>query len=107
MGKRRSKPQRRRKPPAPVDGYSVLCGADGCVWRPGDAAADVAAIDKDRARFAALPGLVSYVRPPEPGELRAMIPPGCDLVAVEVYQIKPGVRIRRPSFRTLEPFEIH
>lgn len=106
MGKA-SRTKRERKALAEVGGFSVLCGPDVLDWQPEDGPAEVAAIDQDRARFAAQPGLARFVRPPEPGEMRAMIPPGCDLVAVEVCQIKPGVRLRRPRFRILDPFEIH
>jgi hypothetical protein len=106
MGKA-SRSKRQRKARAAGGGFSVVFGADGADWRPEDAVADAAANAQDRARFAALPGVVGYLRPPEPGELRATIPPGCDLAAVEVRQIAPGVRVRLPHFRALDPEEIN
>lgn len=105
MGKASNR-KRQRKTGATVGGFSLLSpGAP--LPTPEDAAADVAAIALDRARFAACPDLTRYRRLPEPGEMRQTIPPGYDLIAVDVIRMSPGVRIRRPVFRRLVPSEIN
>ena len=106
MGKA-SRTKRRRKARAAGGGFSVVFGGDGLDWRAEDGPADVAANAKDRALFAANPTLAAVIRAPEPGELRATIPPDCDLLAVEVRQVAPGVRVRLPHFRPLDPGEIN
>lgn len=101
------KPGRRaKKLRRPIEGRSIIFG-EAITPSPSDAAADLAAVESDRRRFEGLPALVSFLRPPLPGELRYTIPPGYDLAAVDVQQVRPGVRVRRPIFRRLDPSEIN
>jgi hypothetical protein len=83
----------------------VSGGAQSAIT-PADRSADLAAIARDRAFFDR-EGATSYRREPEPGELRYLIPAGGDLVAVDVTEIRPGVRLRLPVFRILAAFEIN
>lgn len=105
MGKASNR-KRVRKDGAKIEGYSLI-GPGVTPYTAEDGAADLIAIEKDRAQFRAAPWLVSYERAPEPGELRAAIPPGCDLVSVHVVKVLPGVRHRIPIFRSLGKHEVN
>lgn len=107
MGKASNRKRiRRGQASPPIDGCSIF-GPDIPPYTAADADADVVAIENDRSRFAASPSLASYRREPEPGEMRAAIPHGCDLIAVEVFQIAPGYRLRVPMFRRIARSEIN
>lgn len=74
---------------------------------PDDKTADREASEADRATFAASPGLRSFHRPPIAGEFRYAIPAGHVIAHVEVVQVAPGQRARRPIFRPLNRHEVN
>lgn len=110
MGKSSSrKRQRREANTAPgLDAVSIRFGESGLPPPvPADVAADREAQAADRAAFATAPGRLSFLRAPVGSEFRYAIPAGHTLDLVEVTQVAPGQRIRRPIFRPLVRTEIN
>lgn len=67
-----------------------------------DARVEDAASELDRIWFEVNPGETRRTRDPLPGEMRWAIPPGHDLVRVDVYQLAPGLRVRHCIFAPIE-----